>query len=339
METTDYIDVLYEAGEEVALDPENLTTGDAATLRRAARRWLEKCWEYHYWPQLEQVEQRWFAADWDNATAYVAGDVVFNPADETYYEALRASTGEDPESNLGYWAEAETIFAAADYEATVDYAQGDQVYYRGNTFQCHTATTAGTLPSNTSYWGQRHEFQREISYTQSGQTEIGLVAAVTNYNPRIHTRGTELNWQLTSTGIVVKGDASSAWVSFRERCPKLIGDTFDADTAYLVGQQVYYAGTSGSTEERGNFYDCVTATSAGETPLSAPSKWAKVELPRIFHKPLVQGMASAWVRGPGGGTLEEAMAYESYAQAALEDQKTLVVGQQSQRVKTVVMTR
>lgn len=335
METTDYIDVLYEAGEEVSLDPDNLSVGDAATLRRAARKWLEKCWEYHYWPLLQRVEQRFFAADYDAATAYAAGDFVFNTADQTYYLALRASTGQDPEDNLAYWVQADTEFSASDYDDTVAYIVGDQVYYSGLFYQCHTATTAGILPTNTSYFGQLIEFERTISYAQTGQTAIGIVENVTNYNPRIHTRGSELNWYLDGDGIGVKGDVASAWVSFRIRCPKLIGDTFSVSTAYSVGQQVYYSGGT----ERGNFYDCITATSAGETPLTAAAKWSIVEIPRIFHKPLVHGMAAAWVRGPGGGTLEEAAAYESFARDALDEQKTLVVGQQSQRIKTVVMTR
>ena len=340
METTDYIDVLYEAGEEVALDPATLSVGDFATLRRASRRWLEKCWEHHFWPLLQRVEQRWFRADWASGTTYAAGDEVFYPATQTYYQALRASTGEEPAdaddiTNTAYWAECETSYTTDEFDATLTYAVGDQVAYNGGAYACHTATTAGIVPTNTSYWGVLTEFERNISYTATGQTEIGLVEAVTSANPRIHTTGVELNWLLSGDGIVVKNAVASCWVSFRIRCPKLIGDEFDATETYAIGQQVFYTGGT----ERGNFYDCIAATSAGETPLSNPAKWEIVEIPRIFHKPLVAGMASAWVRGPGGGTLEEANAYEQYANSQLDDQKSLVVGHQSQQVRTVVMTR
>jgi hypothetical protein len=340
METTDFIDVLYEAGEEVSLDPASLSVGDFATLRRAARKWLEKCWDYHFWPVLQRVEERFFRADWASGTTYAAGDEVFYPPTQTYYLALRASTGQAPadssdETNTAYWAECETSYKPTDYDDTVAYAVGDAVAYAGRNYQCHTVTTAGILPTNTSYFGELIEFDRYVSYTATGQTAIGLVETVTDSNPRIHTTYNELNWSLSQNGVQVKDDVASVWITFRVRCHKLIGDEFDATETYADGQQVFYTGGA----ERGNFYDCASATSAGETPISNPEKWTLLEIPRIFHKPLVHGMASAWVRGPGGGTLEEAMAYESYATSALEDQKSLVVGHQSQRIKTVVMTR
>jgi len=339
METTDFIDVLYDAGEEVSLDPASLSVGDFATLRRAARKWLEKCWDYHFWPVLQRVEERHFRADWDSVTTYASGSEVFYAPAQTYYLALRSSTGEAPAdlsdvTNTAYWAECQTSYTPSDYAASTSYAPGDAVSYAGRNYQCHTAST-GNTPTDTNYFGELIEFDRYVSYTQTGQTAIGLVETVTNSNPRIHTTYNELNWSLSQNGVQVKDAAASVWITFRVRCHKLIGDEFDVTEAYAVGDQVFYTGGA----ERGNFYECATATSANQTPTSEPSKWTLLEIPRIFHKPLVHGMASSWVRGPGGGTLEESMAYEAYATAALDDQKTLVVGHQSQRVKTVVMTR
>ena len=339
METTDFLDVLYEAGEEVSLDPAILSVGDFATLRRAGRKWLEKCWEHHFWPVLQRVEQRWFRADWSAATTYAAGAEVFYPQTQTYFLALRASTNQAPanssdETNTAYWAECETSYSGDDYNAATTYAVGDAVSYNGGNYQCHTTST-GNVPTDTSYWGELIEFDRYVSYTATGQTAIGLVETVTTGNTRIHTTITELNWTLSANGVQVIDDVAFCWITFRVRCPKLIGDEYDATETYAIGEQVFYTGGA----ERGNFYNCLVATTAGQTPISTPASWDIVELPRIFHKPMVHGMASAWTRGPGGGALEEAGAYESYAMAALDDQKSLLVGQQSQRIKTVVQTR
>ena len=37
-----------------------------------------------------------------------------------------------------------------------------------------------------------------------------------------------------------------------------------------------------------DFYGCVTATSAGESPQSAPSKWVKAEVPARLERAVVQ---------------------------------------------------
>lgn len=33
----------------------------------------------------------------------------------------------------------------------------------------------------------------------------------------------------------------------------------------------------------GEFYQCVTATAAGETPLTAPAKWRRIQLPKDWR--------------------------------------------------------
>ncbi|MBF8281271.1 MAG: hypothetical protein HW378_186 [Anaerolineales bacterium] len=47
-----------------------------------------------------------------------------------------------------------------------------------------------------------------------------------------------------------------------------------------MASQVYYAG---------DFYDCIVATAPGESPATHPAKWARVEIPRLFERALVQG--------------------------------------------------
>jgi len=67
------------------------------------------------------------------------------------------------------------------------------------------------------------------------------------------------------------------------RRSNLTGAVHSATATYAVGQQVYFTTTAGV----GNFYDCATATSAGESPVSAAAKWTVVEIPYIFGQDLI----------------------------------------------------
>lgn len=342
METTDFEDVLREAAAEVTtLDADNLDATEFATIRRFAKKRLEWCWQYHFWPDLGRVEQRFYRAAWNSGTAYSATNEVYYQPTQKYYQALQASTNQAPadsagDTNLDYWEECARSYAADTYSASGSYVQADRVSYGDNVYQLYVAgPVSGVLPTDTTKWAVLTPFDQYVSYTQTGETEIGVVMAAWDSNPRTSTRGNELNWFLSENGVQVSSPIAFAWVEYRLRCPKLSGDTFDSTATYASGDQIYFS----STATPGNFYTANTGTSAGDSPDSAPGKWDVVQIPRIFHKPLVHAIAADWLRGPGGGAPEDYAALLAIAQGALDDQKSLLTGQQSQRVKTVVRTR
>ena len=360
METTDFEDVLREACAEVALDPENLSAQDFRAFRRSAKRRLEMAWEYHFWPVLGRMEQRWFRPDWNAGTTYGAASLgvdnsaneVFYPPTQLYYQSLVAGNVNNAPADASgntdnaHWAVSyvgaytaiylpnSTILpttTAQSYNSTVTYVQGNQVTYAGQYYQLYVTTATGVLPTDTSKWGLLTSFDAYVAYEQTGKTAIGVVGAAYSANPRVTTRGVEVSWNLSERGIQVRAPLAYVWTDYRIRCPKLSGDIWVGDKIYTVGQQIYYS----SAATPGNFYTCATTTAAGESPESAADKWAVVEIPRIFHKYLVLGMAAD---APGNdpqtmGTLI------ALAGGALDDQKSLLVGQQSQRIKTVVETR
>jgi hypothetical protein len=70
---------------------------------------VDEAWLWGPWPEWTYCERRGFADPWAATLTYgldevvfVAGDVA---ADDTYYKALQASTGKDPETETTYWAE------------------------------------------------------------------------------------------------------------------------------------------------------------------------------------------------------------------------------------------
>jgi hypothetical protein len=213
------------------------------------------------------------------------------------------------------------------------------VQYTNNVYQLFALQSApGDLPTDGTAWGLVPAFDAYIPYEQSGQTAFTVVESVWSANPKVTTRGNELNWWLSDKGIQVMTPMAYAWVQYRIRCPKLGGMPFRADVAYAAGAQVYFS----SAACPGNFYTAVTATNAGDTPVAQPAEWAVVAIPRIFHRYLVLGMAADWEKdlsGQNEAGRAAAMAAQAIAADELDEVKSLYVGQMGQRVKTIVRTR
>lgn len=343
IETTDFEDILREAATEVtALDPDNLDIAEFRAIRRSAKRRLEIAWEYHYWPTINFIEQRFYRPDWDAVSTFTVGNILYYPPTQKYYQALQTSTNQPPADDLGnpnllFWDVACNSYAASFWTSTTLYAQGSRAQYGDQVYELFVpGPVIGVLPTDSTQWALLTPFDQYIAYEQDNETPIGKVNAAWNANPRTTTRYTELNWFLSENGVQILSRVNFAWLDYRIRCPKLSGDNFDPTLAYPVGAQIYYS----SATTPGNFF---TQTGpVASTPGQSPDNtliWNIIQIPRVFHKYLVHGVAADWIRGPGGGSADDATLQIEIADGALEDQKSLLVGQQSQRVKTVVRTR
>jgi hypothetical protein len=339
METTYFGDILQEAANEVtALDPDNLDTNEFRAIRRAANSRLQHAWNYHFWPDLMKLERRYFRPDVTGNEN--AGDIAYYPPLQKYFQALVSTPGvlpDDPNA-LSCWTEAETSYQADTFSGTAAYVQGDQVQYGDDFYQLFAASATGVLPTDATQWGKLVPFDKYIPYERDGFTSIGVVTAAWSANPRTTTRGNELNWSLSENGVQILTPINYAWLEYRTRCPVLFGDLYDASfDGYDAGWQIYFRDDQANI--RGEFHDVLGPVNPGQNPENAPSLFSRILLPRIFHNYLVNGLAADWMRGPGGAAAQDVDEQEALAEAALEEQKSLLVGQQSQRVKTVVRTR
>lgn len=376
MDTTDYIDVLAEAANEAALDPDNLSTAEFAILRRYAKKRLETAWRFHLWPDLVKCEQRFYRLPWSATAQYAAAVAgVDNAANEVwwaltgqYYVALNTVPLNTPPTdaagniNLNYWASTSQFAIQPDptgslpvywptvppypspwtnvqsYNPLTTYVQGNRVQYTGNVYQLFAATATGDLPTDAASWGLIPPFDAYVPYEQAGQIPFTVVEECFSANPRTTTRGNVINWFLSERGIEVLTPIPFAWVQYRQRAPKLNGSPFSATAVYQPGAQMYYS----SATLPGNFYTCLTETTAGDTPDSEPAEWALVPLPRIFHAYLVLGMAADWSKytlGTNPEAEQPTMDLQAIADKELDDVKSLYVGQMGMRVKTQVRTR
>ena len=339
MERVSVEEIFYGIAQRAGILEAEIDTDTFRAMRRSVSRRLREGWRRAMWPDLVEHEKRYFRRVWQSADApYAAATEVFHQRSEEYYQALKSTSAEPADSDgvvSDHWAVCEVEYYANDYDATLTYVVGDQVYYpdTGAFYQMHTAAAAGTAPTNTAAWGVLTEFLRYVAQEQvlAGGEEaqaIGDVLGVTKKDPRVHRAPLPLAWTKTEAGVWVFEKVPHVWIEHRRRAPELRGDTFEVGTAYAVGQQVYY---------EGDFYECVEATSAGQTPESHAAKWELIEIPIFLERWLVQaGYADSL---ESEGQKEKAAAEMGEAYAALSEEMMVLGGQEGLGTRTVVGVR
>lgn len=259
---------------------------------------LGEVWNSEWWQFLMRGEWRYFRDLWLATSTYNKGDEVYDAASEKYFQCLRDSvtgSGNSPTDSAGdersaYWAECKTSYTGDDWASGESYAVGDIVYYTVDDtyYQCHTAhTSSGTLKPDATggneRWGALAYFERYVDFLQTGKTQIGDVLMATSADPRITTNYETYDGQTIQDRYYVRDAARRVFLTFRVRRPVLTGALYDEDSAYAVGDQVYFY----SASIRGNFYTCTATASAGDTPATDTDKWTVVEIPEQFQGGLI----------------------------------------------------
>lgn len=163
-----------------------------------------------------------------------------------------------------------------------------------------TVWEAAEWPDVMRVEGRTTDADGVIEYEQSGEEEIGEVTGVWAQNPREQRNAEELDYELTDTGVLVFGYAEvEVFVRYRTRAPELTGAAWDEDTAYGVGEQVYFADEGDGGSEAGDFWECVTITAAGESPVTTAAKWSRVGIPWGFRRYLAWAGAAGWLVADG----------------------------------------
>lgn len=302
MRTVNYNEVLQLTAELAGFTYSTLPSETALRLRGHLSRRFRVIWEADYWPELTRTQERHYRADYAGGTAYSAPTTttsteVFYPPTKAYYQVLRASTGNAPATlsggtyttNTAYWQDGAVSYSGNDWAASTVYAVGDVVRYPDNNryYSCHTAHTSSSTFDTTKF-GILTPFDKYISYTQTGETAIGEVRDVYSTDPRVNRAFATADWTLSTNGLQVPDGPAIVWLEFRTRFKPLVGDDYSSTATYAVGDQILF-NSSGSVK---NFYECVTATSAGESPNTAAAKWSLIEIPYLFQPYLVNGAYS-----------------------------------------------
>lgn len=296
-------------------------------------------------------------AEYDNATAYTSGGQVFYGATGRSYQCHTASTGNLP-TNASYWGRLTEFDPVIAYAQTADALPVTSVTRSGTTATVTTSTNHRLQPGDTvdiAGAGQT-DYNGRFVITLTGDTTftfsvanspttpatgtitvtpvvtpLGEVFEVNNANRYLTGTWREYETRRSVTGVQCLGASGVVWVGFRRVAPVLIGDTYDATTAYTAGQQVYFE--SGGV---GNFHDCVAATTAGQSPSTHAGKWARVVIPLRFAPYLSRALFADWLTSQGQA--DKAGYYEQWAGALLAEEADKLYRQQGQQQRLRVQT-
>jgi hypothetical protein len=218
----------------------------------------------------------------------------------------------------------------AAYASGTTYALNDEVYY-ATTGLYYTAlgATTGNVPTNATYWTALTEINpAEVPYTATGLSPIGKVRMVSATDPLAAAVARRIPATLTSTGVRVLGEQvpNVPYVWYQLRCPDLFGAAYDAATSYAVDDQIYFASGTGAYE--GDYWKCITATTAAQTPITHAAKWTRLEIPAFLTEAIAYGAAADLFRAAGKTELAPFM--EDKAETALLREQSKVVASQRQ---------
>ena len=247
MRTVTYDYVLQRACELTGRVFSTLTTEEANLFRTFISMSLRSAWECFDWPEQTVYQQEFFAPNYSGTQVYSAGIVVYYPTEQKYYQYVGSINSGNPPTiggpggtlNSQFWGEAAPSYngTGGDWNLSSTYNIGDIVLYPENQeyYQLYATAPAGTLPTNSFYWGRLNKFLRYINQQTNadGSTravEIGETFSVWPLDPRVTWRQHEPTYTLTDYGILIGDQLPFAWIEFR-KSPPLLSTAAEA-TAY-----------------------------------------------------------------------------------------------------------
>ncbi len=253
MKTQTYAYVLQRAVELTGRAYPPLTE-EANQFRGFMAQGLRMFWEMFPWSDLESAPQYFFASDYSASTTYTLGDVRYFPATTTYYQALRATTGNDPATlsgstytlNSAYWAEAHPYYgqsSGGNYSSSTTYTVGQQVLYlpKQQYYQLFATASAGTAPTNASYWGLLTPWVRQIDVA-TASPEIGTILGLWGVNPYITRNQNQYRIERNGSGIVIRREIPWIWVENRSLPPSWASDPSTVPYIFAESVALYGAG-------------------------------------------------------------------------------------------------
>lgn len=103
------------------------------------------------------------------------------------------------------------------------------------------------------------------------------------------------------------------FVFYRKYPPTFTGSDYSASSTYVVGDQIYFTDSSGN----GNYYKCIAATTAGQSPSTTPGSWQLIPLYNVFLQYCIYRAYADWLISDG--QLDKADKASAMAERKLAD--------------------
>lgn len=172
-----------------------------------------------------------------------------------------------------------------------------------------------------------------VAYDQTGEERLDTVFQVWADSPFGALPPRRMGYTLTSSGIqIIDGvvisypivnsagvtinilQSNPVFLYYRKGMPDFQGDAYAAASTYAVNDQIYFQ----STDSTYDYWKCVVATTAGQSPTTTPASWSKLQIPDTVFWPTVFHAFGDWLTSDG--QMEKAAAYYTLSEGKLMDQ-------------------
>ncbi len=153
-----------------------------------------------------------------------------------------------------------------------------------------------------------------IPWKQTGEDEIDAVFDVWKDSPANAGYPRPQGFELNPNGIQLVGPIGynlgvvynsipvyytpttiPVYIYYRRMPPDYSASAYDATAAYAVDDQILFTNSSNVV----NFYKCLIATSAGQSPTTTAASWSLLEIPEVFFHFVVYASFADWLRMDG----------------------------------------
>lgn len=245
----------------------------------------------------------------DGVNTYYSFFDVMTGAIGTYSTNLTSAPTISKASN-GFW-NCSIAFNAADTAGTGSFgpyisSDGSTISYAGDTTK--GLYVWGTVIAQTTY---ASPISMLLPYDQLGESEIDTVYEVWQTSPTAPGYPLDQGYTLMPDGIQVIATNQNwswngwfyslpAWFSvgnplyiyYKKRKPSYSGTTYSALATYAVDDQILFTDSSSVM----NFWKCVSATTAGQSPDTNPTKWEVIKIPDFLFQYVVYASAADYYR-------------------------------------------
>ena len=168
-----------------------------------------------------------------------------------------------------------------------------------------------------------------LYWNQTGESAIDVIYNMWPVNPFASNYPPQFGYNLTPLGIqVVNGSPyqysyyingvaqnnlygappnNPVYIYYRQVCPSFTGSTYSASATYSVDDQVYFVNSASV----GNYWKCLVATSAGQSPDTTSNSWSVISLWTTFINYCTYQVLADWYTSDG--QLEKAAAMYAMA--------------------------
>jgi hypothetical protein len=160
-----------------------------------------------------------------------------------------------------------------------------------------------------------------VAWEQTGEEIMDVVFTVWRNSPLLSIYPTTQGYSLTPSGIqlISAGTTTSytngvatmpsfpvsnnpVFVYYRKSIPSYTGDVYSATDTYVVDEQIYFTNSLNT----GDYYKCIVATTAGQSPDTTAASWEIIPIQDVFFQYCVYQAFGDWLisdgqmdKGPG----------------------------------------